>query len=99
LITVKPNRSVPLMYTTDPAGAVEGLTALTVGAGVGVYVNWSAGLVGLVPREVVTVMSTVPIEPVGTNARMTLSSLAKKRKLMMGPKERAVAPASPLPLM
>src|SRR5689334_20494673 len=57
-----PVKFVPVTVTVVPPVLVPdvGLTPVTVGAGGGVYVNWSFGLAALVPFPVVTVTSTVP---------------------------------------
>jgi hypothetical protein len=54
-----------VIVTNDPFGPEFGPTAVTVGGGGTVYVNWSAELFVLVPPGVVTVTSTVPAVPGG----------------------------------
>src|SRR2546421_732276 len=64
---VAPVKPVPVIVTLVPPadGPFDGLTAVTVGAGL--YMNWSAAVAELVPPAgVVIVMSTVPGAPAGT---------------------------------
>ena len=62
-----PVSPVPVIVTEVPpaCGPLFGLTPVTVGGGL--YVNWSALEVAVVPAGVVTVMSTVPV-PAGETA-------------------------------
>ena len=56
------------------------------------YVYWSFVLVAVVPRGVVTVMSTVPV-PGGEVAMMILGETCLMLVAALGPKSTAVAPA------
>ena len=64
-----PVNPVPVTVTGVPpaVGPVSGFTWVTVGAGAGVYVKWSALDVGDVPYGVVTVTSATPL-PAGVVA-------------------------------
>src|SRR4029077_7764113 len=59
LTAVTVAKLVPVMVTAVPPGPLAGSTLVTVGRST--YVNWSAGLVALVPTPFVTVTSTVPV--------------------------------------
>jgi hypothetical protein len=63
-----PRNPVPVMVTAvaPVAGPATGLTTLTVGAAS--KLNWSKGLVALVPLGVVTVTFTGPAAPAGEKA-------------------------------
>ena len=58
---VAPVNPVPVTVTVVPPanGPLAGEMPVTIGTGI--YVNWSAGDVVLVPPGVVTVISTVPV--------------------------------------
>jgi hypothetical protein len=71
--------------------------ATIVGGAVPVlYVNWSAGLVALVPPGVTTVTSTVPV-PVGTVAVMEVELVTVNVEAVL-PKLTALAPVKFVPV-
>ena len=101
LTAVAPVRLVPVIVTLEPpaAGPDDGLTAVTVGAGVGAtYVNSSAELVALVPPGVVTVTSTVP-DPAGLVAVIWVALLTVNDVAGVVPKLTAVAPVRLVPVI
>jgi len=75
---------------------VEGLVGGTVVVGGSVNVNWSAAEAALVPPEVVTVISTVPV-PAGEVAVILVSEFKVKLTAWVNPKYTLVAPVNPLP--
>jgi hypothetical protein len=97
---VAPVKVVPVTVTlVVPVLCPEvGLTPVTVGAGAGVYVNWSAVLVALVPPGVVTVTSTGPVPlPVGAVAVMLVALLTVKAAVVV-PKSTLLAPVKLVPV-
>src|ERR1700680_190537 len=70
---------VPVRVTAVPPvrGPALGVTLVTVGAAT--YVYWSAPDVALVPPGVVTVMSTVPAEAVGTSTVIDVALFTVKQ--------------------
>jgi hypothetical protein len=56
-------------------------------------------LVTLVPRELVTVTSTVPIVPAGETAMIEVSLCTVNDPADVEPKATAVAPMNPLPVI
>ena len=62
------------------------------------YVNWSAGLVALVPPGPVTVMSTVPV-PAGLAALICVTDVTVKLAAGAPPNLTAVAPVNPVPVI
>jgi hypothetical protein len=91
-----PINPVPVIVTDVPPAVlpVDGEIAVTVGA----YVNWSSGLVGDVPMEVVTTTSTVPL-PAGDVAVMVELFTTWKVAAATVPNFTDVAPPKPLPEM
>ena len=96
-----PVKFVPVIVTDVPP-AVEpddGLTPVTVGAGGGVYVNWSLELVALVPWPVVTVTSTAPRIPAGAVALIDVALLTVNVVAAMRPNFTALAPVKLVPVI
>jgi hypothetical protein len=97
--TVEPfTNPVPLIVTVVPpaSGPVDGETDVTVGTPA--YVNWSAGEVALVPPDVVTAMSTVPV-PAGLVAVMSIGLETTTLVAWVGPNETVAPVAKPVPLI
>ena len=61
--------------------------------------NWSAGLVVLVPPLFVTVRSTTPAEPAGDVAMIDAALLTVKLVALVAPNLTAVAPVKLVPVM
>lgn len=101
LTVVAPVKLAPVIVTDVPplVGPLPGETELTAGAdgGGAVYVNWSAGLVALVPPGVVTVTSTVP-DPAGLVAEIWMALSTEKLALTV-PNLTAVAPLKFAPVI
>jgi hypothetical protein len=97
LTAVAPAKPVPVIVTDVPptADPLFGLTDVTVGGGV--KMNWSSGLVALVPPAVVTVMSTVP-DPAGLVADICVE-LSTVKIAALPPKLTSVAPVRSVPVM
>jgi hypothetical protein len=60
-MVVAPVNPVPVTVTVVPPANGPLTGEMLVMVGTGAYVNWSAGEVVLVPPDVVTVISTVPV--------------------------------------
>ena len=73
------------------------MATIVGGAGPAKKVNWSAVLVALVPPEVTTVTSGVPV-PAGTVAVIDVSLLTVKVAAGLDPKFTALAPVKPVPV-
>lgn len=95
---VAPVKPVPVMVTDVPLAARPDEGAIWVTSGAGIYVNWSAAEVALVPPVVVTVMSTVPV-PTGDVAVMDVSEFMLKVLAAVLPKVTALAPVKPVPVI
>jgi hypothetical protein len=88
---------VPVIVTEVPPAAGPEVGDIDVTAGWAIYVNWSAAPVALVPPDVVTVTSTVPL-PAGDGAVMEVAEFTVKLKAAVPPKCTAVAPENPVPV-
>jgi hypothetical protein len=93
-----PVRFVPVMVTVVPpvVEPADGDTPVTVG-GV-TKVNLSAAPVALVPPGVVTVISTIPAEPAGELAMISVAELTAKTTLVL-PNLTALAPVKLVPVI
>jgi hypothetical protein len=94
-IAVVPVNPVPVTMTAVPpaAGPPVGEIPVIVGA----YVNWSADEVALVPPEVVTVISTVPV-PAGDFMVREVAEATTRLVPAVDPNFTAVAPVNPVPV-
>ena len=90
---------VPVIVTAVPplAGPLVGAMPLTVGAAT--YVNWSAGVIALVPPGVMTLTSTVPAVPAGEVAVILVAEFTVKAVAAVFPKLTAVTSINPVPLI
>jgi hypothetical protein len=99
--TVAPVKPVPVMVTGVPpvVGPELGLTAVTVGTGGGLNVNWSAGAFTTeVPPGVVTVTSTVAAASAGDVIEIEVEELTMSPVPGVVPNFTTVAPVKPVPV-
>ena len=72
---VVPVKPVPVMVTLVPPAVSPAVGEMLVTVGAGIYVNWLAAPVALVPPAVVTVTFTVPALPAGAVAVICVALL------------------------
>ncbi len=98
---VTPLKPVPVMVTLVPPAVDPEVTLrpVTVGAGGAVKVNWSAGLVALVPPAALTVTSTVPADSAGEVTVIEVVELTTTPVPATVPNFTPVTPLKPVPVM
>jgi hypothetical protein len=93
LTTVAPVKLVPVMVTTAPVAADEGVNEVIVGAGINVRLLEELA----VPPGVVT--DIVPVVPLATTAVMLVALTTVKEVAAVPPKLTIVAPVKLVPVM
>ncbi|OEZ89314.1 hypothetical protein JAB6_01280 [Janthinobacterium sp. HH104] len=96
---VAPVKPVPVMVTLVPPAVEPAVGEMLVTVGAGIYVNWLAAPVALVPPLAVTVTFTVPATPAGDVAVMVVALTTVMATPLLAPNFSAVTPVKPVPVM